>query len=180
MNLNEYIELQQNIYGLEEESKNKIKTKILRTLKNNPEWKKLVSEQRKIKKQKSTELNENIIIFLNENLKKYFFKISKLNLKDVKKQKKINEIESMNLENDFLISYKEEYDENYITNDLKIKVMIEAIFNENFYIDIKSWNKDLKFYNVFCDDSEVLKSEEMAIIRTKLNNPTKFYVKKKK
>lgn len=185
MTIKDYIELKQTIFGLDESTTDKIKTKISRILEKNQEWIKI--KDKKTKKNKGAILTETLIKDLDKKLQKYLLKISKIEKSDFERQKAINENISLNINSDFEIitekvyEFKKEDQYKYsITQKEKINLMIEALFFEKFELDEEKWIEDNSTKNLFIDDEEAVKSEEVILAMTRLNNPIKYYVKKKK
>ena len=180
MTIREFIELQQKIYGLDESTFNKIKTKISRELSKIEAW---TNEQepvtRETAKTKSIELTDEVLIELKEKMKPYFLKLSKFKSEDIELETQLNEIRAYNLTNDFKKSKRENPEIFDIPSYKKMEVMIEALFNLHFELNEEEWKNDYSFFKMFESDPEVLPSEAMAITTAKLREPYKYYVIKK-
>lgn len=180
MTIREFIELHQQIFGLNEDTFNKIKTKISRELEKIPEWQNL---ENKISagKTKSFVLDDITKEKLEKVMKPYFLKLSKMSQDEIEKQKRLHEIMIYNNHNIFQKSTKDNA-EAYIyevpKND-KLNVMIEALFYSQFELDEKRWSKDFSDYQLFLNDNNAKATDELAIIKLRLDNPLKHYVNKK-
>lgn len=180
MTIREFIELQQKIYDLDKNTYNKIKTKISRELSKIEAW---TTEQepatRKTAKTKSIELTDEVLAELKEKMKPYFLKLSKFQPEDIEFERQLNEIKAYNLTSDFKKSNRDNPEIHEIPSYKKMEVMIEALFNLHFNLNEEAWKKDYSFYKEFESNPEVLPTDGMAVITTRLRDPYKHYVTKK-
>lgn len=182
MTIREFIELQMKIYRLEQNDENfkKIKVKITRELKKIDSWFKITKKQT-VGKTSAFVLDETTKKQLEIAMKPYLLKIAKINHTEFQKVKQINEDKAESLNSPFHKSSipQEEAYIYKVPNHEKMFVMIEALFNEKFDLDEEAWNGDYTNYNLFLDDEEALTSDSLALSNLRLQNPLKYYVKKK-
>lgn len=182
MTIREFIELQMKIYRIEptDDNFNKIKVKTSRELKKIDSWHKLENKQ-PVGKTSAFILDEITKKQLEVIMKPYFIKLAKINLEDFEKEKKFNMEKAESIDSPYHKSSRPQEEAYFYTipNNEKMFVMIEALFNERFVLDEQSWNEDYTNYRLFFDDEEALTSDSLALSNLRLQNPLKYYVKKK-
>jgi hypothetical protein len=181
MTIREFIELQLEIYKIDESKFNAIKTKISRELKKIDEWMEL-EEKESVGKTTAFKLTESLRRELEVRMRPYFLKISHTNLKDFEVEKDNNRRIAFNMESEFKTHEgrnQDPYRYEIPTNE-KLRVMIESLFFERFELDEESWIRDYSDYMNFADDPEILSSDGMALTTMRLCKPRKYYVKAKK
>lgn len=182
MTIREFIELHMEIYRLQNDTKifNAIKTKVSRELKNIDSWYELEKKQA-VGKTTAYILDETTKNELSTAMRPYFQKLAKIQSNEFEKEKKANLTRVQNMDSPFVIDNRSA-DEAYIyevPKADKLYVMIEALFNEMFEIDEDGWTADYTNRHLFMNDEEALLSDSVALSNLRLQNPQKYYVKKK-
>lgn len=180
MTVREFIELYMELYrlGSDSDTFKKIKAKVTRELQKIESWHKL-EDKKVVGKTSAYLLDYETKEQLEKVMKPYFLKLSKISPEDFEKQLKLNEKKADNI-SDHINSTSE--DEAYfyeVPKSEQLFVMIEALFNEKFELDKKSWNDDYTNYHLFINDEYALPSDSLVLSNLRLQNPIKYYVKKR-
>lgn len=181
--IREFIELQMVLYRLDltnSKTFNKIKVKVSRELQKINNWKNR-NEKKAIGKTTANLLDDATRRQLEVAMKPYFLKLANINHDDYTREKQRNSKRARNIANDYYINPTAE-DEAYfyeVPKSEQLFVMIEALFNEKFELDKKSWNEDYTNYQLFINDEEALASDNLALSNIRLQYPIKYYVKKR-
>ena len=56
--------------------------------------------------------------------------------------------------------------------------MIKTLFDEKFVLDLEAWEQDLSNWIIMEGDEDYIPDEEMVVLKYRLDNPQKFYVRK--
>lgn len=168
----------------DEKFKQNLKMKISRTIKSSSTLNERYKNALKIRVGKTfaKDLDEEFFNDLEDKLKPYLLNVRNIDLNDyLNIEFIINHPKSLkSLMNDIpeVIKVNDSYQ---ISKFDKLYLMIETIFNENYYFNEGMYTADILVLKKYLDMNN-LSDEQMPLVTellTKLSNPNKYYVSKK-
>ena len=181
--INEYTDLLMDKFGLDKDERNKrkIRTKVVRTLKDYNYWDNLKDiDKGKLKvKVLNTYQQDTIFGLLQKYMVKQAHKSDESSSYNKNYTSKMNDFlsvkdESYSLDKKLLFKYLFDNLSDNVTDMMEIKAMVKAIFNI-FYeeLDLDRWQKDLLIRKYVEDRS--IRDE----VEERLSKPEKYYTKKR-
>lgn len=181
--IKEFTDLLMEEFGLEKNERNthKIRTKLVRTLKDYNYWDNLKTMKKGKLHIKYLDTYQQETVF--DLIKDYMIKQSESSIESSPSSEnylyKVNDflstkIDSSSLNKKFLFNFLKNSVSDEVTEMMEIKAMVKAIFNI-FYedLDLDRWEKDLIIHKYV--ENEEIKS----MVEERLSKPEKYYTKKR-
>ena len=179
--IKEFIHLNQRIYGLKAETYDKIKVKISRELSKIEEW--IANQEPKREgngRNSSIILDDEVLKKLTKVMKPYFRKLANIPEKEIELLSARTNENHIN-KNQILKQAIEPFgDPNHhrVPENAILSVMLKTLFYEKFVLDLEAWEEDLSNWIMMEGDEDYIPDEEMVVLKYRLDNPQKFYVRK--
>lgn len=179
--IKEFIHLNQKIYGLKAETYDKIKVKISRELSKIEEWTAIQEPERDGNGRNSSIILDDVVLKkLSKAMKPYFRKLAKIPEKEFERLHARTTENYINRNQKFKEAIEPFEDPNHhrIPEKAIQSVMIQALFNDKYTLDLEAWERDYSAWIMMEGDDEYIPDEEMVILKYRLDNPQNFYVRK--
>lgn len=181
--IKEFTDLLMEEFGLEKNERNthKIRTKLVRTLKDYNYWDNLKTMKKGKLHIKYLDTYQQETVF--DLIKDYMIKQSESSIESSPSSEnylyKVNDflstkIDSSSLNKKFLFNFLKNSVSDEVTEMMEIKAMVKAIFNI-FYedLDLDRWEKDL-IIRKYVENEEI-----KSMVEERLSKPEKYYTKKR-
>lgn len=179
--IKEFIHLNQKIYGLGPETYDRIKVKISRELSKIEEWNSNQEPERDGNGRNSSIILDDVVLKkLSKVMKPYFRKLAKIPEKEIELLSARTNENYINKNQVFKQAIEPLGDPNHhrIPEKAIQSVMIQALFSDKYTLDLEAWERDYSAWIMMEGDDEYIPDEEMVILKYRLDNPQKFYVRK--